>query len=142
MAHQQSQILIRQRLGVNHQARATVTDQLLNRLLLLLGIVIAVANQQEVAGGLCHLLDRLDHGAKEGIGNIRDDQPQSLGTLMCQGACIGIGVVFELGHGLENRIARCLAGLGRIIDYTRNGSDRNSRQTSYILDCCHFFITR
>ena len=91
---------------------------------------------------MSHLLDRLDHGAKEGIGNIRDDQPQSFGTLMRQSTSIGIGVVFELSHGLEYRIARCLAGLGRIIDYTRNSSDRNSRQTSYIFDCCHFFITR
>ena len=81
-----------------------MTDQLFNRLLLLLGIVITVTDQQEVAGGLSHLLDRLDHGAEEGIGDIGHHQTQSLGTLVRQSAGIGIGMVLELSHGLEDGI--------------------------------------
>lgn len=69
---------------MHHQRLAAVPHQLFNRLTLFFGVVVTVANQQKIVGGVGHLLDRFDHRAEEGIGNVGDDQAQRLGGLLRQ----------------------------------------------------------
>ena len=82
------------------------------------GIVIAIPDEQEVARRLCHLFYGFHHGAEEGVGHICNNQPQCLVALMGQGPRIGVGMVVEFIHRLEDSITGCLTRLGRIIDDT------------------------
>ena len=51
-----------------------MADQLLYRLALLLHVVVAIANQQNIAGALGHLFYGVDHRAVEGVGDIAHHQ--------------------------------------------------------------------
>ena len=72
--HQPGEFLIGDHFGVHHQRRAAMADQLLYRLALLLHVVVAIANQQKVAGAVGHLFDGFDHCAEEGVGDIAHHQ--------------------------------------------------------------------
>ena len=57
-----------------HQRRTTVADQLLDGLAFFHFIMVAVANQQKIAGVIGDLLHGFDHGAKKRIGDIAHHQ--------------------------------------------------------------------
>ncbi len=61
------ELIIRQLLGMHHQRRAAVTNQLLNRLTLFLFVVVAIADQQKIAGVVGDLLHGFHHRAEKGI---------------------------------------------------------------------------
>ncbi|SVK46409.1 Uncharacterised protein [Acinetobacter baumannii] len=137
LLHPAAKFLIAQPFGVHHQRFAAVPHQLFNRLTLFFGVVVTVANQQKIVGGVGHLLDRLDHRAEEGIGNVGDDQPQRLGGLLRQRSCVGVRVILQLFHGGLHRGARPFAGLGGIVYHAGYRGHGNTRQPGNILYRSH-----
>ena len=74
LLHQRSQFVIGDHFGVDHQRRAAVANQLFNRLALFMEVVIAVTDQQKIAGIVGDLLDGFHHRAEEGVGDIAHHQ--------------------------------------------------------------------
>ena len=74
LLHQRGQLVVGDNFGMNHQRSAAVADQLFNRLTLFMKAVIAVADQQKIAGIVGNLLDGFDHRAEEGVGDITHHQ--------------------------------------------------------------------
>ncbi|MNN36511.1 hypothetical protein D3C81_1504100 [compost metagenome] len=99
LAHPDGQFIVGQLLGMHHQGRTAMAHQLFNGLALFFGIVVTVTNQQKIMRGVGHLLHGFYHGTKEGIGNVRDNQAQGFGGLLCQRTGIGIGVILQSFHG-------------------------------------------
>ncbi|BEE18899.1 hypothetical protein VAWG006_31520 [Aeromonas enteropelogenes] len=79
--------------------------QLLYYVLLFGCVVVAISDEQKIPRSLRHLLNCFNHGAKEGVRHIGNNQPQRFVVLMGQGSRIRVGVVVEFMHRLEDGIA-------------------------------------
>ena len=115
---QRDQLAVGEHFCVYHERRAAMADQLFDRLTLFLLIMVAVANQQKIAGVISHLFHCFYHRTKERIGNIAHHQTDCFGGLLRQRPCVSIWVIVQLFHGALHRRPRRLAGFGRGIDNT------------------------
>ncbi len=79
--------------------------QLLYYMLLFGCVVVAISYKQKIPRSLCHLLDSFNHGAKEGIRHISNDQSQGVIVLMGQCSRVRVGMVVEFMHRLEDCVS-------------------------------------
>ena len=135
--HQPGEFLIGDHFGVHHQRRAAMADQLLYRLALLLHVVVAIANQQKIAGAVGHLFDGFDHRAEEGVGDIAHHQADGFRGLLGQRPGVRVGVIVQGFHRRAHGLTRGFAGFGRVVDDAGDGSDGDSCESGYILNSRH-----
>src|ERR1700740_440572 len=96
-------------------------------------IFAGIAKKDRVPRSLARLFGSADQFRIKRIRDIRDDEPDSIGSTCLQTPRDSIRVVIERGHGLLNASAALGADYNSLINYSGNGRGGDASQT------CHIF---
>jgi hypothetical protein len=100
-------------------------------------IVVGIAQHQAIAVGEGNILGTAHHPGEEGVGDIRNDHGDDVGLVPAQGASQLAGLVASGRHRLQDALAQEFANLGRVVQYMRDGAQRNASQLGDLLHVGH-----
>jgi len=99
-----------------------------------LGVVVGGADQDLIALLDGHVLKALNQLREEGVGDLRDDQPQKAAAPADQGAGLCVRQVVERLDGLPDALSHLGVDGGDVIDGAGDGSDGDVRHLRHGMD--------